>query len=508
MNLKSITAFLILLVHLSAGYSQKQTHKISLNVQVDKALKKDFVEEGRIFLFMTTDRRGEPYTKTFPTPWTSSFFCAKNIADFNVKEGIELNADDEWISTAEWTLDDVPAGEYNVQVLWDHDNSESRIEAAGNLFSVKQTVILDKDAELDLTISEVIAPRVIEDHPLAKVEILKSDLLTKFWNKPMNLKMSVLLPNDYDSTKVYPIRYNVAGYGGRYTRINRQLRDTSFMNWWTSGSAPQIITVYLDGEGPFGDSYQMDSDNSGPYGESLVTEIIPFIENKYRGTTSATNRFVDGCSTGGWVSLGLQLYYPDVFDGCFSYSPDAVEFENYQLINIYRDRNAYKNEFGYPRPVMRMPDGEPMISLETFMQYENVLGASNTYLNSGGQFSAHAALYSPKGDNGLPKPLIDPVSGDLDKEVADYWKKYDFKLYLEDNWNDIGPKLDGKIYVWMGDMDHFYLNQSARVLADYFETLSNPKSNAEFEFAAGEGHCAVYSHMNVLKQIQEKIGKK
>jgi hypothetical protein len=138
----------------------------------------------------------------------------------------------------------------------------------------------------------------------------------------------------------------------------------------------------------------------------LLEELIPAIEKEYRGTNTAKTRFVDGCSKGGWVSLGLQIYYPDTFNGCFSYSPDAIEFENYQLINIYKDQNTYVNEFKYPRPVMRWTDGEPMLSLKEFITYENVLGYSNSYLNSGGQFSAHTALYSPKGENGLQNPLL------------------------------------------------------------------------------------------------------
>ena len=137
-------------------------------------------------------------------------------------------------------------------------------------------------------------------------------------------KASVLLPHDYEINKEYAIRYNVAGYGGRYTRINQLLGNADFMDWWDSDEAPQIINVFLDGEGPFGDSYQMNSDNSGPYGEALINELIPHIESEYRGSESAAMRFVDGCSTGGWVSLGLQLYYPDFFNGVFSYSPDAI----------------------------------------------------------------------------------------------------------------------------------------------------------------------------------------
>jgi len=251
----------------------------------------------------------------------------------------------------------------------------------------------------------------------------------------------------------------------------------------------------------------MDSDNNGPYGEALINELIPHVERKYRGTSSPLTRFVDGCSTGGWVSLGLQLYYPDTFNGVFSYSPDAIEFENYQLINLYKDKNAYVNEFGKQRPVMRDTNGEPMLTLQEFIQYENVLGTSNSYLNSGGQFSAHNALYSPKGDNGLPKPIFDPITGDIDHEVAKYWKKYDFKLYAKENWETLGPKLEGKIYIWMGDMDHFYLNPATRAFDAFLKQTTNPKSDAAVVFTPMSGHCSEYSHADVLKMIQEKVNR-
>src|SRR5258706_118479 len=277
------------------------------------------------------------------------------------------------------------------------------------------------------------------------------------------------------------------------------------MDWWQYDEAPQVINVFLDGEGPFGDSYQMDYDNSGPYGYSLIHEVIPYIEKTYRGTNSSTTRFVDGCSTGGWVSLGLQLYYPDAFNGVFSYSPDAIEFENYQLINIYKDENAFVNEYGYVRPVMREVSGEPMLSLKDFIQYENVLGSSNTYLNSGGQFSAHTALYSPKGSNGLPKPLFDPETGVIDHGVAEYWKKYDFKLYAEKNWKTLGPKLQGKIYIWMGDMDNFYLNLGTRAFDNFIKTTTNPTSDAEIVFTPMKGHWANYSNKTVLLQVADRI---
>lgn len=366
-------------------------------------------------------------------------------------------------------------------------------------------MIVKQSQHLTFTFDQIIPDRKIEEHALARYVEFKSDTLSKWWGKDVLLKATVLLPKKYDSKKQYPIRYNVAGYGGRYDRINGLLRSKVFMDWWVSAEAPEIISVFLDGEGPFGDSYQMDSENSGPYGHALVHELIPFIEVQYRGTQSPKHRFVEGCSTGGWVSLGLQLYYPDFFDGVFSYSPDAIAFENYQLINIYKDTNAFTNEYGYERPVMRGTDGEPMLSLREFIQYENVLGTSNTYMNSGGQFSAHTALYSPKGDNNLPKPLFHPVTGVIDRDVANHWKKYDLKRYAQQHWPTLGPKVQGKIYIWMGDMDQFYLNTGTREFDAFIKTTKDPVSDAEIEFTANAGHCSDYSHKKALLKIQERM---
>jgi S-formylglutathione hydrolase FrmB len=366
---------------------------------------------------------------------------------------------------------------------------------------------IDKSMIVELVLDNQIGERQVESHPLVREVEVVSDTLSAWWGRPVQLKASVLLPGGYSegSGHAYPIRYNVAGYGGRYTRINQLTGDKDFMNWWTSDEAPRVINVFLDGEGPFGDSYQLDSDNSGPYGYALINELIPHIESMYRGTLSAETRFVDGCSTGGWVSLALQLFYPDQFNGTFSYSPDAVSFDNYQLVNIYRDQNSFVNEYGMTRPIMRDINGEPMVSWKDFVLFENVLGASNTYLNSGGQICSHTALYSPKGDNGLPEPLIDPQTGDINHAVAEQWKKYDLTYYCRENWTELGPELQEKIHIWMGDMDHFYLNTATRAFADFISQTSNPKSDAEIIFTPMEGHCTQYSHREVLMKIQDRL---
>lgn len=486
-------------------FAQPSYYPVSIDISVEKALMESFHGKGRLFIFISVDSIREPRTQTWPNPRAKTEIFAKNIDDFDLGKPVTITGDTGWIGTPEWSLKNVPEGEYYIQIVWDQKSGESRIDEPGNMYSEKKKVSVNQPQNLSFVLNSIIESRKIDAHPLVRLVELKSDTLSDWWGKNVFVKASVLLPHNYDDTKEYPIRYRVSGYGGRYDRIQRVLRNKEFMDWWTSGDAPEIITVFLDGEGPFGDSYQMDSENSGPYGHSLVHELIPHIEKLYRGTQSARYRFVDGCSTGGWVSLGLQLYYPEMFNGVFSYSPDAVAFENYQLINIYRDENAFINEYGYERPVMRETSGEPMLSLRNFIQYENVLGSSNTYLNSGGQFSAHTALYSPKGDHGLPKPLFDSTTGKIDREVAEHWKKYDLKLYAQENWKELGPKLQGKIYIWMGDMDNFYLNTGTREFDSFLKTTQNPTSDAVIEYSAMEGHCTQYADKKVILQIQERI---
>ena len=487
--------------------SQEKKHSISINLSVDEGVKSSIKPDARLILFLSTNSQGEPRTRTWPTSGNHIF--ARNIEGLNVHEKIILSPSDNWQKTTTWSLDEVPEATYYIQVVWDHDLKESRIDAPGIIYSKVEQVEVNDTKEIELSLSEIIEPRKIIEHEFVKEVSLKSELLSKFWDKEMTLKASVLLPGSYydNPTKTYPVRYNVAGYGGRYTRVNWVLKRKTFEDWWLSEEAPQIITVFLDGEGPFGDSYQLNSENNGPYGDALIQELIPYIEKNYRGVGDATYRFVDGCSTGGWVSLALQLFYPDEFNGAWSYSPDAVEFENYQLINIYKDENAYINEAGIERPVMRSTKGEPLMTLRNFIQYENVLGRTDSYITSGGQFSAHNALYSPKGDDGLPAKIFDPLTGEINRAIAEQWKKYDLKLYTKENWAELGPKIQGKIYIWMGDMDHFYLNPATRAFDEFIVETENPTSDAQIVFTPMAGHCQNYSHKKVLLQIGEKLKK-
>lgn len=505
--------------------SQEKSHKLTFNLTVADELKPSFKPDGRLFLFMDVYPGREPRTCSATTPSVCSF--AKNITDWELGDNLKIDTSDGWIKwqstpflTYEdkelgwktipgWDFENVPEGTYYIQLLWDQETSESPINSAGNIHSKVIKINVDKPLEVNVSLSELIEHTVLEEHGLVREISLQSDTLSKWWGKPVVVKASVLLPSGYSENpdKAYPIRYNIGGYGSRYTRINSLVKDKAFMEWWTSDSAPRIISVFLDGEGPFGDTYQMDSENNGPYGYNLIHELIPYIESNFRGGDSPETRFTDGCSTGGWVSLALQLLYPDFFNGCFSYSPDPLDFAYLLLVNIYKDKNAFINEYGYLQPSRRSGSGRVQGSLKDWIQYENVLGTSNSYVNSGYQFGAYAATFGPKGHDGLPMPLLDPVTGKIDSLVAESWKKYDLKLYTEKNWNTLGPRIEGKINIWMGDMDNYHLNIATHSFDYYLRAATNPQSDAIIEFTPLAGHCQQYSHRAVLEKIKARLAE-
>ena len=479
-----------------------QTNSVTVSVSVNEEIKENFINTGRIFLFLNTTSK-EPRRNTWPNK--SNLIYATNLQNWDGKD-FTFNAEKTFSQSQEIFLNEIPSGKYYVQVLWDQDKTESRINAPGNLYSETVLVDLKNDSSISVYLNQIIPEPAFPEHRLLKKVDVKSEILSEWWGKEMRLKAAVLLPTDFynNPDQKYPVRYNIAGYGGRYTRAAQLLNDSV---WLQSSEAPKIIQVFLDGEGPFGDSYQLNSENSGPYGTALTQELIPFFEKEFRGIESPEFRFLDGCSTGGWVSLALQLFYPGFFGGCFSYSPDPVDFDDFQLINIYNDKNAFINEHGYLRPVVRETSGEPMVSMKDFIQYENVLGNSDSYLTSGGQFSAFTALYSPKGEDGLPAALFDPFTGSINKKVAEHWKKYDLKQYVEKNWEKLGPKLQGKIWIWGAGMDNFYLTAALHNFDEMLKKQKNPESDAEISFTPQAGHCQEYNHRKVLKQIKTKLEK-
>ncbi len=173
--------------------AQVKTHGLSIDVSIDASLHENFENNGRIFVFLTQNSKLEPKEQIWPNPYNKTHIFARNIENFSSEKGIELKGQDTWTKTPDWELNSIPEGTYYVQIVWDQDTKESRIDAPGNFFAAKQEIVIDGDKKMAFTLDQVNQTRTIKEHPLSKLVDLKSDALSAWWGKDVSLKASVLL---------------------------------------------------------------------------------------------------------------------------------------------------------------------------------------------------------------------------------------------------------------------------------------------------------------------------
>jgi S-formylglutathione hydrolase FrmB len=454
--------------------------------------------------------RGEPYTgrvyvvttqRTRQSPldgasWfhTQPFF-AQDVTDW--APGEVLRFDPDKCLGYPVDVDHLPAGIYRVQAVLDlNDWSHDVIQAPGN--GVSEVVHLkhdpDRPAVVKLVINQTLPPLHPVDTDDIKYVRLKSGLLSKFHGRYVHLYAAVALPQAYgrDPQRRFPALYVVPGFGGtiRDQQVIQMMRD------FADGAGLDAVVVYLDPDCPTGHHVFADSANNGPCGAALVTELIPYLEQRFRLIPEADARYVTGASSGGWSSLWLQITYPDTFGGVWSLSPDPVDFSAFQLLDIYDpNENAFVDPSGQPRLCSRAGAFGKALVLRDFCRLEEVLGR-------GGQFQSFDAVFSPRGPDGQPLRLWDRQTGRIDPQVAESWKKYDIRLVLESDWKTLGPRLRGKLHLFCGDEDDFFLERAFAKLANSLKRLG---SDAYIEMVPGGRHGLTPDvWLRALEQMKER----
>jgi hypothetical protein len=397
----------------------------------------------------------------------------------------------------------------------------------GNLYSTPQRLAVDPEEEkrVSITLDQVIPPiEPPEDTEYIKHIRIQSDLLTEFWGRPMHLGAHVLLPEGFDEHPEarYPIaifhghfpddfggfrteppdpnlepdysaRFDVHGYN----RIQQQ-EAYDFYQTWIGPDFPRMLIVEVQHQNPYyDDSYAVNSANLGPYGDAITYELIPYIEEQFRGIGEGWARFLYGGSTGGWEALAVQVMYPDEYNGTFAACPDPIDFRAYTLVNIYEDANAYYVEGPFKkleRPGHRNWLGEIDLTLREYNHLELVLGTNS---RSGDQWDIWEAVYSPNGPDGYPQRIWDKRTGEIDSRVAEYWREnYDLRYIMERDWRTLGPKLEGKIHIYVGDMDNYYLNNAVYLTEEFLESTTNPYYGGVVDYGDRAEHCWNGDHEN------------
>ena len=491
--------------------------------------------DGRILLFISPTNDPEPRFQIRDNVSTGQVFGV-NVEKLKAGQLATIGGDVFGYPIRSLNL--LPPGEYFVQALlkrYDTFNlatghtvnlpaswaaGQQYNSEPGNLFSKSFKVSIDpaKGGKVAIQMTEKVMPvKEPEDSKYVKHIKLRSEKLSKFWGRDMYLGAHVLLPAGFDEHPEarYPVmvfhghfpgdfggwrttppdpnlkpdyseRFHLAGYN-----IIQQEEAYNFYQKWTSKDFPRFIVIEIQHANPYyDDSYAVNSANLGPYGDAITYELIPHIEKQFRGIGAGWARFLYGGSTGGWEALAVQVFYPDDYNGCFAACPDPIDFRAYTSVNIYEDKNAYYDEGPFRktyRPGHRDFIGHLQAMLIDQNHKELALGDKS---RSGDQWDIWEAVYSPVGDDGYPARIWDKLTGDIDPKVAEYWREnYDLRYILERDWPEIGKKLEGKIHIYCGDMDNYYLNNAVYLMEEFLERTRNPYYNGEVDYGDRAEHC-------------------
>jgi Putative esterase len=497
--------------------------------------------DGRIILVVSNNNAQEPRLENdVYNPKTQPSF---GIDVDGLKPGQEAVIDASVPGYPLASIADLPAGDYWVQAVFhqyetfhradghivklpmDRGEGQHWNRAPGNLLNTPVKVHIDARAggvirlSLDQEIPPLPQPR---DTKYVKYVRIKSDRLTKFWGRPMYLGGIVVLPEGFDEHPGahYPLMIN----HGHFPREFRGFppaagavpggRGGQFFAEWTGPGFPRMIMLLIQHANPYyDDSYAVNSENVGPYGDAINEELIPYVERRFRGLGQGWARGLFGGSTGGWEALASQIFYPDNYNGTWAACPDSIDFRQYEVIDIYKEANAFYIDSDWkktPHPDGRNYLGHIQATLEEDVRWEQVLGRKT---RSGEQWAIWEAVYSPVGKDGYPKPIWDPTTGVIDHEVAAYWREhYDLRYILERDWATLGPKVRGKIHIYVGDMDTWYLNNAVYLMEAFLKKAANPPADAVVEYGDRAEHCwsghdQAYWFRSLEKRILETAPK-
>jgi hypothetical protein len=530
LRLTLISSVLLLIAHPLC--SQSASPKFSVSFPKDRSSQP---LDGRVFVLLSTDPSEEPRMQIGLSVKTQIMF-GTDVDALAPGQSVVVTTDNAYGYPIRF-LKDVPPGDYYVQAVLHRYETFHRADgytvklpmdrgegqhwniAPGNLYSKPRKITLGSASnQFELLLDQEIPPiDPPKDTKYIRHLKIQSQLLTKFWGRPMYLSANVLVPAGFDShpNAHFPLAISEDHFNGDFEGLRTEPPDPNlkpdyserfhlagynriqqeeaykFYQQWIAPNFPRILVVQINHANPYyDDSYAVNSANLGPYGDAIETELIPAIEKQFRGIGAGWARFVYGGSTGGWESMAVQMFYPDHYNGAFIACPDPIDFHAYTHINLYEDKNAFFRQGPHTQiaqPGERDYLGRTLATVQGMNQYELALGS---HARSGEQFDIWQAVYGPVGKDGYPLSIFNKETGEIDHSVAEYWKEhYDLTAILQRDWPTLGPKLEGKLFVYVGSADTYFLNDAVYLLEDFLKTTKNPAYGGEVKYGDRAEHC-------------------
>ncbi|MEY5061835.1 MAG: hypothetical protein RIS45_1756 [Planctomycetota bacterium] len=474
---------------------------------------------GRLLLFFTPATERWSGVEPCEAPFFSKLQPLASVAAAPASEGTVYTIDDTVAAVFGRPLDELK-GTWRVQAVLDSDFTTRGHLGPGNLASEVKVIELSPDDGDEIRLE--LTRRIEAPTPPANAQVVwierRSELLSKHFGRPFDLRAGVVLPFGYDDLafprRMWPAIYVIGGYGA--THLAAASAASALQTPAARGAIPQAVWVFLDTETAWGHHGFCDSETNGPVGRALVEELVPFLEERFRVIAKPEARVVTGHSSGGWTALHLTLAYPAVFGACFSSAPDPVDFSAFQRSDLYRDASLFLARDGTETPSYREPLGPKedrvLMSVRAEITTERVLDPVG---RSGQQWAAWDAMWSPfDALRGAPRPICDATTGAIDPVTAEAWSRHDIAREFERDRARVGALFAERIRLVCGTRDSYYLNEAVARLKSKIDAwrasevargATPPAGPGYIELLEGltHGTCQAASQLRFYQEIRE-----
>jgi len=209
-TLIGLTCFVFALPSVAASQTEAR-----FSISFTKA-RSDQPIDGRLLLLLSNDSSAEPRMQIGESPRTQMMFGMDVEA---MRPGQSVIVDQSAFGYPIRNLRDVPAGEYYVQAVLHRYETFHRADghtvklpmdrgegqhwnlAPGNLYSTPRKISLAASSEIASIVLDQEIPPIPPPKDTKYIRHLKiqSQLLTKFWGRPMYLSANVLVPEGFDT---------------------------------------------------------------------------------------------------------------------------------------------------------------------------------------------------------------------------------------------------------------------------------------------------------------------
>ena len=490
---------------------------------------------------LSKDKTAEPRTQI-----SDSILRSQQIFGVDAdgwKAGAPLVVDGDVLGYPVESLAAIPPGTYQVQALlhryetfrradghvvklpMDRGEGQQWSKAPGNLYSTPREITIEagKPAAFSIELDQVIPP--IPEPPTTKYvrhERIHSERLTKFWGRPMYLGAHILVPEGFDAhpDARYPLVINHGHFpdtiGGfretpagpepearrtpsastsRATTASSRSTPTSSTRTGRGPTTRGILIVEIQHANPYyDDSYAVNSAERRPLrrrhhvrADPLHREEVP---RDRRGLGALHVRRLDR-RMGGARRAGVLPRRVQRRVGGLPRSPSTSASTRSSTSTRTRTRTTGTGpgaEVATPA-ALATTSATSRRTQWSRQSLELVLGTKS---RSGGQWDIWEAVYSPVGADGYPQRIWDKRTGSHRHEGrrASGRRTTTSSTSCGANWDKgLGPKLAGKIHIYVGEADNYYLNNAVYLADEFLKSTKNPAYGGVIDYEPRAEHC-------------------